>query len=131
MLGPSTQKGRSRQSSQREKGLPLSSLRDQAIDEVVRDAAMESSPSSGMSCRQVIEALAFFRRYVPGRENAFLVATASGVGLRERRRITQVYVLTERDIRVGRLFPDNTAIGAAVATSSIQDGWSYSHATPE
>jgi hypothetical protein len=70
-------KGRSDKAAS-EKELPLSSLRDQAIDEFARDAAMESSPSSGMSCRQVIEALAFFRRYVPGRENAFLVATALG-----------------------------------------------------
>jgi hypothetical protein len=61
--------------------------------------------------RQVMEALAFFRGYVPGCKNAFLAATASGVGVRESRRIAGAYVLTEGDIRIGRHFPDNIAIG--------------------
>ena len=61
--------------------------------------------------RQVLEALTFFRKYVPGCEEAFLAATASSVGVRESRRIAGIYELTESDIRSGRHFADNVALG--------------------
>ena len=61
--------------------------------------------------RQVLEALTFFRKYVPGFKDAFLAATASSVGVRESRRIAGVYELTEADIRSGRHFADNIALG--------------------
>lgn len=61
--------------------------------------------------RQVLEALTFFRKYVPGCERTFLASTASSVGVRESRRIAGTYELTEGDIRSGRHFEDNIAIG--------------------
>jgi hypothetical protein len=61
--------------------------------------------------RQVLECVTFFRRYVPGCAQAFLAATASNVGVRESRRIAGAYVLTESDIRSGRQFDDNVALG--------------------
>src|SRR5262249_39090473 len=59
----------------------------------------------------VLEALAFFRRYVPGCERAFLAATASCVGVRESRRIAGIYELTDDDVREGRQFADGVAAG--------------------
>jgi FAD dependent oxidoreductase len=61
--------------------------------------------------QQVLEALTFFRKYVPGCEHAFLAATASNAGVRESRRIAGAYELTETDIRSGRHFEDNIALG--------------------
>jgi hypothetical protein len=61
--------------------------------------------------RQVIEGLAFFRRYVPGCENAFLSATASNIGVRETRRIDGLYELTDLDVRSGSVFEDAIALG--------------------
>ncbi len=61
--------------------------------------------------RQVLEALAFFRRYVPGCERAFLAATASCVGVRESRRLSGITELTDDDVRTGRQVPDAIGIG--------------------
>ena len=61
--------------------------------------------------RQVLEALAFFRRYVPGCERAFLAATASCIGVRESRRIAGIYELTDDDVREGQQFNDGVAAG--------------------
>ncbi|MBI3707332.1 MAG: FAD-dependent oxidoreductase [Proteobacteria bacterium] len=61
--------------------------------------------------RQVLEALAFFRKYVPGCEKSFLAATAACVGVRESRRIAGVYELRDEDVRTGRQFDDAVATG--------------------
>jgi hypothetical protein len=80
--------------------------------------------------RQVLEALAFFRTYVPGCANAFLAATASSVGVRESRRIAGVYELTEADIRGGRQFADNIALGGFPIDSHDPTGPSMDGAEP-
>jgi hypothetical protein len=61
--------------------------------------------------KQVLEFLAFFRRYVPGCSNAFLSATAACVGVRESRRIVGLTLLADADVRAGRDFPDAVARG--------------------
>jgi len=61
--------------------------------------------------RQVLEGLQFFRRYVPGCENAFLSATASSIGVRESRRVAGLYELTDDDVRLARRFDDAVALG--------------------
>lgn len=48
--------------------------------------------------RQVFEALEFLRRYVPGCENAEIIAVAEQVGVRESRRIQGEYVLNVDDV---------------------------------
>lgn len=80
--------------------------------------------------RQVLEALTFFRRYVPGCRDAFLAATASSVGVRESRRIAGVYELTEADIRGGRHFADNIAIGGFPIDSHDPKGPSLDGSDP-
>jgi hypothetical protein len=53
--------------------------------------------------------LAFFRRYVPGCERAFVSQTAPMVGVRETRRIVGEYTLTAEDFWKARKFDDAIA----------------------
>jgi hypothetical protein len=59
--------------------------------------------------RQVMEILAFLRKYVPGFEHCTLIDTAAQVGVRETRRIEGEYTLTLDDLVSGRDFPDTIA----------------------
>jgi len=54
----------------------------------------------------------FFRRYVPGFEQAHLVASGEQLGIRETRRIQGDYVLTAEDFLAARSFPDDIARNA-------------------
>ena len=55
----------------------------------------------------VLRIVNFFRKYVPGYENAYLSYTATQIGLRESRRVLGDYVLTaDRDIREGMKHKD-------------------------
>ncbi|CAI6037437.1 FAD-dependent oxidoreductase [Cohnella sp. JJ-181] len=56
--------------------------------------------------------LAFFQNYVPGFEQAHLVASGEQVGIRETRRIQGDYVLTAEDFMEARTFPDDIARNA-------------------
>jgi len=59
--------------------------------------------------RQVLQAVEFYRRYVPGFESCYLLAMPSQIGLRESRRIVGEYVLTADDVLSARHFPDAVA----------------------
>ncbi len=61
---------------------------------------------------QVMQLVAFFRRYVPGFEKCRLAATAAQVGIRESRRIVGEYVLTRDDVLQARAFDDAIARSA-------------------
>jgi len=61
---------------------------------------------------QVWLLLNFFHKYVPGFEKAEIVVTAPTLGVRESRRITGSYVLTEEDVRHAHQFEDNIALGS-------------------
>lgn len=52
----------------------------------------------------------FFKKYVPGYENAELVITASLIGVRESRRIVGEYELNIEDYLARRKFPDQIAL---------------------
>ncbi|MBY0011780.1 FAD-dependent oxidoreductase [Paenibacillus typhae] len=56
--------------------------------------------------------LQFFRRYVPGFENAHMVASGEQLGIRETRRIEGDYTLTVDDFIAARSFPDDIARNA-------------------
>lgn len=60
---------------------------------------------------KVFALVQFFREYIPGFENAQLLATAEHIGVRESRRIIGEYVLNKDDVETGRMFPDNIALG--------------------
>ncbi|RXZ78969.1 FAD-dependent oxidoreductase [Paenibacillaceae bacterium] len=60
--------------------------------------------------RRLVERQAqFFRAYVPGFEQAHVVATGEQVGIRETRRIQGDYVLTAEDFMQARSFADDIA----------------------
>lgn len=57
----------------------------------------------------IIRLMKFLRKYIPGFEESYLVATAPLVGIREGRRIIGEYVLTVEDYVSARKFPDAIA----------------------
>lgn len=63
------------------------------------------------SRRQMMQIVAFLRRYVPGFDHAYAVQSGVTVGVRETRRITGEYVLTADDVLSARKFPDVVARG--------------------
>lgn len=60
--------------------------------------------------RQVFKLVKFFRRNLPGFENAILIDTAAQVGVRETRRITGEYELNLNDLIKPTHFPDQIAL---------------------
>ncbi|MGE9294644.1 MAG: FAD-dependent oxidoreductase [Puniceicoccales bacterium] len=62
--------------------------------------------------RQARELAMFFRKYVPGFEHAYLLATGPQIGVRETRRIVGNYVLTKDDVFNG-YHPDDTVAECA------------------
>ena len=60
--------------------------------------------------RQQRKLLEFARRFVPGCERAYVLDTASHIGVRETRRIEGDYVLTEEDIVGGAHFADSIGV---------------------
>ena len=60
---------------------------------------------------QVLPTLAFFRKYVPGFADAYLLELAPMLGIRESRRIVGDYMLTADDLVQGRRFDDTVAMG--------------------
>jgi len=69
--------------------------------------------------RQAYCAFDFLQRYVPGFEHAVLLDVAPVLGVRETRRITGDYVLTEADVLGEARFPD--AIGLCNAPVDIHE----------
>lgn len=61
----------------------------------------------------------YFREYVPGFENAYLMQVADIVGVRETRRIMGDYVLSGSDVLGARTFED--AVGYCGATVDVHD----------
>jgi hypothetical protein len=61
---------------------------------------------------QAMQLLDFFRRYVPGFDNARIAATGTQVGIRESRRIVGRYTLTRDDVLHARKFEDAVARSA-------------------
>ncbi len=73
-----------------------------------------------MASRKFILGLVdFYRKYIPGYEDCYLLLTAPMFGVRESRRIIGDYVLTEEDVMAGREFMD--AVGRCGAYVDIHD----------
>ncbi|UCF76769.1 MAG: FAD-dependent oxidoreductase [Betaproteobacteria bacterium] len=65
---------------------------------------------------------AFYRKYVPGYEDAYLVHTAQSVGVRDSRRIVGDYTLTKDDVLSGRHFEDGIGRYGSVVDVHDKDG---------
>ncbi|MBS7614440.1 FAD-dependent oxidoreductase [Candidatus Bathyarchaeota archaeon] len=61
------------------------------------------------SRKKIMETLEFYRKHVPGFEDAFVLEFAPQIGIRETRRIIGEYVLTKEDAVSGRRFDDAVA----------------------
>lgn len=72
---------------------------------------VESLTAAELTARgQIEQVLRFFRKWVPGFENAVLAASAHQIGIRETRRIVGDYVLTGEDVLEGRRFADEVML---------------------
>jgi len=65
---------------------------------------------------------AFYRKYVPGYEDAYLVHTAQTVGVRDSRRIVGDYTLTKEDVLSGKTFDDGIGRYGSVVDVHDKDG---------
>ncbi len=60
-----------------------------------------------LECRRQMESIvSFLRRYAPGYEHCYVVASASQIGVRETRHFRTLHTLTEEDIVEARQFDD-------------------------
>lgn len=55
----------------------------------------------------ILRQMSFYRKYLPGFENAYVSDIASSVGVRESRNIVTEYVVTAEDLLSKRKFPDS------------------------
>ncbi|MCL4533835.1 MAG: FAD-dependent oxidoreductase [Bacteroidetes bacterium] len=90
------------------------------------DLANASDLSEGIqrARRHVMQAVNFYRKYIPGYENAYLLQTADQLGVRETRRIVGDYVMTAEDVLNATKFPDKIARGGRAMNIHSEDGWS-------
>ncbi|SDE19749.1 FAD dependent oxidoreductase [Paenibacillus sp. UNCCL117] len=75
----------------------------------------------------------FFRDYVPGFEQAHLIASGEQVGIRETRRIRGDYVLTAEDFMEARTFPDDIARNAYyidIHLANSKGSMTFTHLAP-
>lgn len=56
--------------------------------------------------RQAMALMKFFKKYVPGFENSYLLQTAPQIGVRETRRIIGEHVFGVEDVAEGKKYPD-------------------------
>ena len=78
---------------------------------------------------QAYESIGVFRKYVPGMENCYMIATPNTIGIRESRRIMGEYLLTEDDVIGQREFDDNICYGSFFVDIHCIDGPGMDHTT--
>jgi hypothetical protein len=80
--------------------------------------------------RQIATLMNLMRREIPGFENAYLVETASQIGIRDSRRIVGEYIMSEEDIFEERIPEDTVALSCS--QSPKIKGWNrYDRDNPE
>jgi hypothetical protein len=60
--------------------------------------------------KRIMVTIDFLKEHMPGFENAFILDTASQIGVRSSRRLIGQHVLTGKEIFSGKVFPDTIAI---------------------
>lgn len=73
--------------------------------------AFELSQAEFLARRQIVEMLKFLKENSTACKNAFLLNIASGIGIRESRKLKGEYVLTGEDILSLKIFEDTIALG--------------------
>ncbi|OME75974.1 FAD-dependent oxidoreductase [Paenibacillus sp. FSL A5-0031] len=94
----------------------------------------EDLTRGGIEGRRLVERqVQFFRAYVPGFEQAHVVATGEQVGIRETRRIQGDYVLTVEDFMQARSFEDDIARNAYyidIHMATSKQNMTFKHLAP-
>lgn len=68
---------------------------------------VRSLSAAELTCRKQMEEIVdFLRKYAPGYEHCYVVASASNIGVRESRHFKTLYKMNEDDIVEARLFDD-------------------------
>lgn len=81
------------------------------IDKIsVRDFDLSDATIEGR--RQVFEIMSFFKKFIPGFEDAILMESGNQIGVRESRRIVGDHTINEFDVVEGKLFDDTIALGS-------------------
>ncbi len=101
---------------------------DPTDGESMTEAALEGR-------RQIMAVTKFFRDYVPGFESAYMLDSASALGVRESRRIVGARILTDEDCLNGARHDDDVALGAycldvhqpsgVIEHKHVRDGLAY------
>jgi len=82
------------------------------VTDVDATSAVDLTRATVEGRRQAWLSIDVYRKYVPGMENCYMVSTPNTVGVRESRRLTADYVLSEDDVKGQREFEDNVCYGA-------------------
>jgi glycine/D-amino acid oxidase-like deaminating enzyme len=88
------------------------SVNNTRVTQVLGTDVWDLSYAEWQSRQQLREIARFLRKYVPGFEQAYVVQSGVGAGVRETRRITGEYVLTGKDVLSARKFTDAIARGS-------------------
>lgn len=80
--------------------------------------------------RQILEAVRWFRRAVPGCGDCYIAASAARIGIRESRRLAGHTTLTEADLRNQRRFSEVIARGAFPLDIHDRERPGLSHTCP-
>ena len=70
--------------------------------------------------KQEKQLIKFMRKYIPGCENCFIIASAHTMGVRETRRINGNFELSEKDILLNKSYSDTIAIDCNRLTSGCE-----------
>lgn len=84
--------------------------------------AEEISKAITISRRRIDECIKVLKKIIPGYENAYILTTASIMGIRETRQVKGIYKLTEDDLFAFRKFDDAVATMSAPIGHHTADG---------
>lgn len=84
--------------------------------------AEEISDAITISRKRIDECVSVLKKIIPGYENAYILATASMMGIRETRQVKGIYKLTEEDLFAFRKFDDAIASMSAPIGHHTADG---------
>ena len=91
-----------------DRSMLVNMLRPYSVDGTSSDSITEGLKQVR---RDLLKLEGFFRKYIPGCQNAYAVDVDPELLLRETRRIEGEYVLTAQDVKEGRQFKDSIGLG--------------------
>jgi hypothetical protein len=99
------------------------------ISHVIGNQSESLTKASIEGRKQVVEIVKFLNKYVPGFEKAYLVDTASALGVRESVHINGEYILTKEDLLSCKTFEDDILLASNAIDIHAEDGGGGEYAT--